>query len=200
MKDLGDLHYFLGIKVIHTPEGILISQRHYMLSMLFKFGMMECKSVSTPLDRNAKLRLDSRTACDPKRFRQIVRSLSYPIFMISQLMVQPTVQHLHYAHHILRYVNGTKDMGMLYRTGIAEQLVSYTDADWAGNAVDRRSKSRFVLSLGSAAIARSIKKQPTIEHEGRVSRSGCHDMRSHLAKTTIKGSTSGGVLPENDIL
>ena len=51
MKDLGDLHYFLGIEVIRTPEGILISQRHYVLSMLFKFGMANCKSVSTPLDR-----------------------------------------------------------------------------------------------------------------------------------------------------
>ena len=50
MKNLDDLHYFLGIKVICTPEGILISQQHYMLSMLFKFGMADCKFVSTPLD------------------------------------------------------------------------------------------------------------------------------------------------------
>ena len=42
MKDLGDLHYFLGIEVICTPEGILIGQRHYALSMLFKFGMTAC--------------------------------------------------------------------------------------------------------------------------------------------------------------
>ena len=55
MKDLGDLHYFLGIEVIRTPEGILISQRHYVLSMLFKFGMADIKSVSTPLDRTVKL-------------------------------------------------------------------------------------------------------------------------------------------------
>ena len=48
MKDLGDLHYFLWIKVIRTPEGILISQRHYMLSVLFKFRMADCKSISTP--------------------------------------------------------------------------------------------------------------------------------------------------------
>ena len=51
MKDLGDLHYFLRIKVICTTKGILISQRHYVLSMLFKFRMTECKYVATPLDR-----------------------------------------------------------------------------------------------------------------------------------------------------
>jgi hypothetical protein len=39
MKDLEDLHYFLGIELIRTTEGILISQRHYVLSMLFKFRM-----------------------------------------------------------------------------------------------------------------------------------------------------------------
>ena len=59
MKDLGNLHYSLGIEVIRTPEGILISQRHYMLSMLFKFGMIDCKSISTPLDRYVKLHPDS---------------------------------------------------------------------------------------------------------------------------------------------
>ena len=55
IKDLGDLHYFLRIEVIRTPEGILISQHHYALNMLFKFGMANCKPISTPLDRNAKL-------------------------------------------------------------------------------------------------------------------------------------------------
>ena len=58
MKDPRDLHYFLRIEVICTPEGILINQRHYVLSMFFKFGMMECKSVLSPLDRNVKLRPD----------------------------------------------------------------------------------------------------------------------------------------------
>ena len=77
MKDLGDLHYFLGIKVIHTPKGILISQRHYVLSMLFKFRMMNCKSVSTPLDRNVKLHLKSKTVCNSTWFQQIVGNLIY---------------------------------------------------------------------------------------------------------------------------
>jgi hypothetical protein len=68
MKDLGDLHYFLGIEVIRTAEDILMSQRHYALSMLFKFGMAECKPISTPLDRTVKLRPDSGRVCDPTRF------------------------------------------------------------------------------------------------------------------------------------
>ena len=77
MKDPGDLHYFLKIEVIRTLVGILVSQRHYMLSILFKFGMAICKSVSSPLDKTIKLLPDSRKFCDPKRFRQIVGSLIY---------------------------------------------------------------------------------------------------------------------------
>ena len=88
MKEVGDLHYFLGIEVIQTPEGILIRQRHYVLNMLFKFGMMDCKSVSTPLDRNDNL--------DPGSERLATRSLmyltitwpnlNYPAGLINQLM------------------------------------------------------------------------------------------------------------------
>jgi hypothetical protein len=77
MKDLGDLHYFLGIEVIRTPDGILISQRHYALGMLFKFGMANCKLISMPPDRTVKHRPDSGRVCDPTRFRRIVGSLIY---------------------------------------------------------------------------------------------------------------------------
>ena len=96
MKDMGNLHYFLGIGMIRTPEGILIRQRHYVLSMLFKFGIADCKSVSTPLDRTINLRPDTGKVCDPTRFRQIVGSLiyltitrpvlRYPVGVISQFM------------------------------------------------------------------------------------------------------------------
>ena len=50
MKDMHELHYFLGIEVIRTPVKILITQRHYILNLLYKFGMIECKPMSTPLD------------------------------------------------------------------------------------------------------------------------------------------------------
>mgnify|MGYP007129923970 CR=1 FL=1 len=74
-------------------------------------------------------------------------------------MARPTEEHLQCAQHILRYVSGTKDRGLLYRTGVAEQLVGYTNNDWAGNIGDRRSISGFTFSLGNVAIAWSNKKQ-----------------------------------------
>ena len=58
MKDMKELHYFLGIEVIRTPDDIMLSQRHYILNLLYKFGMTECKPVTTPLDRNLKLYVD----------------------------------------------------------------------------------------------------------------------------------------------
>ena len=71
------------------------------------------------------------------------------------------MEHLQCAQRILRYVSGTKDWGLLY-TGTAAQLVGYTDADWVGNAADRRSTLGYAFSLGSAAITWINKKQSTV--------------------------------------
>ena len=77
-------------------------------------------------------------------------------------MAQPTKEHLQSAQRALKYASGTKDRGLLYRIGVAEQLVGYKDADWARNVGDRRSTSRFAFSLGSAAIVWSSRKQLTV--------------------------------------
>ena len=77
-------------------------------------------------------------------------------------MARPTEELLHCTQHILKYVSDNKDRGLLYRTSISEQLVGYTDIDWAENASDRRSTSGFTFSLGSVGITWSSKKQPTV--------------------------------------
>ena len=99
-------------------------------------------------------------------------------------MVRPTEEHLKSAQCILKYVSGTKDRGLLYGTGVAEQLVDYTNTDWAGNADDRRSTSGFVFSLWSVAIAWSSMKQPTVALSSTEAeyRGADVDMRSHMAE------------------
>jgi hypothetical protein len=55
LKDLGDLHYFLGIEASHTKEGIYLSQKKYTTDILQRVGMTTCKLVNTPLSYSSKL-------------------------------------------------------------------------------------------------------------------------------------------------
>ncbi|CAN6695075.1 unnamed protein product [Malus baccata var. baccata] len=72
MTNLGLLHHFLGMGVIQTEECIFIHQRNYALSLLKKFGLQNCKSVSTPLVPSDKLRKeDGSGAADEAQYRQI---------------------------------------------------------------------------------------------------------------------------------
>ena len=54
MKDLGLMHYFLGLGVWQRPGEILLSQGKDVVKLLEIFGMVDCKSVSTPMELNFK--------------------------------------------------------------------------------------------------------------------------------------------------
>lgn len=57
MKDLGELHHFLGVTVKRRSGGLFLSQRQYILDVLERAGIAECKPCSTPVDTQAKLPL-----------------------------------------------------------------------------------------------------------------------------------------------
>ena len=55
MKDLGMMHYFLGLEVWQKPSEISLSQGKYVVEILKRFKMMDCKSMTTPMITNMKL-------------------------------------------------------------------------------------------------------------------------------------------------
>jgi hypothetical protein len=59
MKDLGLMHYFLGLEVWQIPEEIFLIQGKYVVEILKRFDMMDCKSMSTPMEMNLKLLADT---------------------------------------------------------------------------------------------------------------------------------------------
>ncbi|VVA34844.1 Hypothetical predicted protein, partial [Prunus dulcis] len=78
MSDLGLLHYFLGIEVSQTENGIFISQKKYAENILKKFNLLGCKSVATPLIANEKMRkFDGAKKADAKKYRSLVGSFLY---------------------------------------------------------------------------------------------------------------------------
>ena len=58
MKDLGLMHYFLGLEVWQSSEGIFLNQGKYVVEILKRFNMLECKVMATPMDSNLKLLAD----------------------------------------------------------------------------------------------------------------------------------------------
>ena len=80
MKDLGELHHFLGMEVQRTGDGLFLSQRQYMIDILNRAGMADCKHVSTPVDCNPKLSVDGVPVEDATDFRSLAGALQYLTF------------------------------------------------------------------------------------------------------------------------
>ncbi|KAF2320755.1 hypothetical protein GH714_030531 [Hevea brasiliensis] len=55
MKELRELRHFLKLQMERTDDGLFLCQRKYAKDILEKFGMMECKPISTPMETNARL-------------------------------------------------------------------------------------------------------------------------------------------------
>ena len=55
MKDLGMMHYFLGMEVWQCADGIFLGQGKYAVEILKRFWMMDCKALTTPMESNLKL-------------------------------------------------------------------------------------------------------------------------------------------------
>ena len=78
MKDLGLMHYFLGLEVWQRLDEIFLGQGKYTVEILQRFKMMDCKSMATPMVANLKLLSDSSSdLVDPTMYIQLIRSLMY---------------------------------------------------------------------------------------------------------------------------
>eukprot|EP00253_Pinus_taeda_P015735 PITA_15735 len=78
MRDLGYVHYYLGIEVTQHPKFIFLSQKKYIGDLVNKFGMAECNPLTTPMEPNLKLTsTEGKEFEDATRYRQLVGSLNY---------------------------------------------------------------------------------------------------------------------------
>ena len=123
MKDLGMMHYFLGLEVWHYPDEIFLNQGKYAVEILKRFGMMDCKAMSTLMTTNLKLlNDDSSKIVDVTIHKQIIGSLMYltnkrpniyfVVNTLSQYMVEPKHVHLVVEKRVMRYLKGMLDYGL----------------------------------------------------------------------------------------
>ena len=172
LKDLGPLRYFLGLQIEYKKVGLFVHQHKYLTDLLHKFHMTECKAATTPIAPTPSLSTTTTDLLsDPTSYRSLVGALQYATFTrpditfavnrVCQFMHQPSTLHFTAAKRILRYLKGTLDKGVLFQPGPLA-LTAFTDADWAGDASDRRSTSGLVVFLGNNPITWLSKKQHTV--------------------------------------
>jgi hypothetical protein len=173
IKALGRLKYFLGIEVAHSRQGIFISQQKYITDLLKETGKTACKPASTPIDPNLRLgQAEEDAAVDREMYQHLVGRLiylshtrpdiAYAVSVISQFMHSPKEVHLQAAHRVLQYLKGTPGKGILFKRNGGLVLEAYTDADYAGSIVDRRSTSRYCTFLGGNLVKWRSKKQNVV--------------------------------------
>ncbi|XP_042983356.1 uncharacterized protein LOC122312767, partial [Carya illinoinensis] len=173
MSMMGELTFFLGLQIKQAKSGTFINQSKYIKELLKKFGMENAKEIGTPMSPSTKLDKDeSGKPVDSKIYRGMIGSLLYltasrPDIMFSvclcaRFQSSPKESHLIAVKRILRYLSGTINLGLWYPKHTSFDLISYTDADYAGCKIDRKSTSGACHFLGHALVSWFSKKQNSV--------------------------------------
>ncbi|GJX89867.1 putative ribonuclease H-like domain-containing protein [Tanacetum coccineum] len=150
MSSMGELTFFLGLQVKQKEDGIFISQDKYVADILRKFGFTYVKIASTPMDiENPLLKdLDSDDVV-VHLYKSMIRSLMYltssrqdimfAVCACAKFQVTPKVSHSHAIKRIFRYLKGQPKLDLWYPRDSPFDLVAYSDSDYAGASLDRKS-------------------------------------------------------------
>ncbi|GJT05219.1 putative ribonuclease H-like domain-containing protein [Tanacetum coccineum] len=147
---MGELTFFLGLEVKQKEDGIFISQDKYVTKILKKFDFTDVKTASTPMETQKLLFKDEDgEEVDVHLYRSMIGSLMYLISSRPDIMfvvcacaryqVNPNVSHLHAVKMIFKYLKGQPKLGLWYPKDSPFDLVAYTDSDYAGASLDRKS-------------------------------------------------------------
>jgi hypothetical protein len=173
MSMIGELSYFLGLQVKQLKNGTFVSQGKYIRDMLKKFGMQDAKPISTPMGTNGNLDSDlDGKMVNQKEYRSLIGSLLYvtasrpdvmfSVCMCARYQASPRESHLTAAKRILRYLKQTRDVGLWYPKGSKFELIGYSDSDYGGCKINRKSTSGTCQLLGRSLVSWSSKKQNSV--------------------------------------
>ncbi|GJS38139.1 putative ribonuclease H-like domain-containing protein [Tanacetum coccineum] len=172
-RDKGELTFFLELQVKQKEDGIFISQDKYVTEILKKFGFSDVKTASTPMETHKPLLKDA----EEHLYRSMIRSLM-----------------------IFRYLKGQHKLGLWYPKDSPFDLVAFSNNDYAGASLDRKSTTRGCQFLGCRLISWQCKKYTMVANSKteaeyiaasnccgqRIIHKGMVDMQSNCCRVEIE--------------
>jgi hypothetical protein len=173
MSMMGELTFFLGSQVKQTKQGTFVHQAKYMKDLMKKFNMAELKPASTPISSAASLGPDEDgEAVDQREYKSMIGSLLYltatrPVIqftvgLCASFQASPRSLHRTTVQRIFRYLKHTLEFGICYSASSSLDLVGFSDADFVGCGIDRKSTSRTCHFLESSLICWPSQKQSSV--------------------------------------
>ena len=175
MKDLGEARICLGLEIRRNREAhtLHLGQAQYAAKFLERYGIHESRPVATPMECQLSAQDVNGDWFDATLYRQAIGSLMYlmvgtrpdiiyALGQLSQYVQCPTEALWNGVKRVLRYVNGTRELVILFDGTTDLWPVGFCDSDWAGDQVDRKSTSGYVFVVGSGAVSWKSKKQSVV--------------------------------------
>ncbi|XP_065615643.1 secreted RxLR effector protein 161-like [Quercus suber] len=170
MSMIGELNHFLGLQIHQQESGIFLSQSKYAKNLVKKFGLESASFVRTIMSPNVKFTIDLLgTSVDSSLCRSMIVSLlyltisrpdiSYSVRMYARYQANSKESHMITLKRIIKYVKTIVDFGVWYSKDTNDVLVGYSDADWVGNANDRKSTLGSCFYVGNNLVSKMSKKQ-----------------------------------------
>ena len=170
MSLMGELQYFPGLQINQSVAGIFIHQSKYVHDLLKRFNLENITTKTTPISTTLKLTKDEQgKSVDSTKYRGMIGSLlyltasrpdiMYSVCLCARFQSMPKESHLNVVKRIFKYLKGTSVLGLFYPSSSSFNLIGFSDADYAGYQVDRKSTSGACEFLGECLVAWHSKKQ-----------------------------------------
>lgn len=208
MSDCGELQYYLGMKIEYNKQMgcMYLSQEASIVKILEKFGMTDCNTIDTPMEKGLQLpRTEEESSKHP--YRELLGSLMYLMLCVRPDICyavgymgryQENFAEIHWSalKRILRYLKGTKSLKLKFDNACEDKdvLVGFVDADWASNTDDRKSTSGYIYYVYGCPVSWSSKKQTT------VATSSSEAEYVALSLATSEGLWLKGILEDMDVM
>jgi len=168
-----DPSMFVGIEIFRGRQGISLTQTGYIQDMLRKFNMINCRASSVPLQPNVDL-VPAEVTDTELPFRELIGSLlflarvtrpdiMFAVSKLAQFSQSYDNSHWSTAKDVLRYISGTPTLGLEYKRRSGDVTLSgFTDSDYAGDKMTRRSTSGFCFLINDSIISWCSQKQEVV--------------------------------------